>query len=68
MCKAELPGEIKDRLVNAVTAFDTWDELKAALDGGYVPTLRGETENERKLICLLLAEGYRAWGNKGRNW
>lgn len=63
-----LPTEIKDRLVSAVTAFDTWDAMKAAMDGGYVPTIRGRTANERKLIALLIREGYACWGNGGRNW
>jgi hypothetical protein len=71
--KTRVPGEVKDRLTSAVTAFDTWDELKAAMDGGYVPTIRGETEAERRLVCLILREGYRAWGlqhgNSSRgNW
>ena len=63
-----MPGEIKDRLVDSVTAFPTWDELDAAMDGGYVPTIFGRTENERKLINLINAEGYRCWGNNGKNW
>ena len=65
----KVPGEVKDRVVRAAgVAFDSWDELRAAMDGGYVPTLFGRTEAERRLICLLIREGYRVWGNDGRNW
>jgi len=67
--KTRVPGEVKDRVVAAAgVAFDTWDELAAAMDAGYVPTLFGRTEAERRLIVLILAEGYAAWGNGGRNW
>jgi hypothetical protein len=59
-----VPGEVKDRVVRAAgVAFDSWDEMRAAMDGGYVPTLFGRTEAERRLICLLLREGYRVWGS-----
>ena len=58
----------RDRIVNKVCAQGTWAELKAAMDGGYVPTCRGRTKAEREFIGLLKAEGYRVWGNKGRMW
>lgn len=60
--------DARDRVVNKVCAQRTWAELKAAMDGGYVPTCRGRTKAERAFVALLKAEGYRVWGDKGRMW
>ena len=57
-----------DVLTNAATAFRSYGELQAACQGGYVPTLFGRNRRERLLIRVLKADGFRVWGNKGRNW
>lgn len=36
-----------DRLTRTVTAFGTWGEMVAAMEGGYCPTLRPATRKPR---------------------
>ncbi len=50
-----------DRLVNRVTAFRSWAEMRARLDTGYVPTIKGRTKGERDLAKSLELLGYRSW-------
>lgn len=57
-----------DVLTDAVTAFRSYYELQSACLGGYVPTIFGRNRRERILIRVLKADGFRVWGNKGRNW
>jgi hypothetical protein len=49
-----------DRLVNAVTAFRTFAEMRAAMAGGYVPTLNGAGKY-RQLALALRRQGYRVF-------
>ncbi len=53
-----------DKLVNSVTAMQTMDELRAAMDGGYVPTIHPDTRRKRLLTRTLLAMGYRVWAGR----
>lgn len=50
-----------DAVVKATTAFDTWDELAAAMDGGYVPTVYPITRRKRQLVRVIRHFGYRVW-------
>jgi hypothetical protein len=64
----EIPVEQIDALVNAVTAFRTWNEMRAALSTGYVPTMFGRNRKEKSLIVFIKTQAFNVWGNKGRNW
>jgi hypothetical protein len=61
-------------LTKVVTAFRTWDEFKAAMEGGYCPTLRVEKLTRRmsqknrffkqctnKLRDMVRAEGFKVF-------
>lgn len=54
-----------DRLTETVTAFHGWNDMRTAMDDGYIPTLFGRTRRERMLTRMLRAIGYRVWS--GRN-
>lgn len=53
-----------DGLVKAVTAFRSWAEMRAAMAGGYVPTLNGRGKY-RQLCLALRRAGYRVY-RRGR--
>lgn len=50
-----------NKTVSTVTSFKTWVELIAALENGYVPTMKGRTRRERILEKMIRACGYRVW-------
>lgn len=76
--KAELDrAELLDTLTTVVTAFRNWDEFKAAMRGGYCPTLRPEklrknaSLNTRMfqkakdtLAALVRQEGFKVWDGR----
>lgn len=49
--------EIYDAYTREVTAFRSWVEFKAAMAGGYCPTLRGDGDTGR-LAEMLIEDGY----------
>lgn len=50
-----------DRLVDTVTAFRSWEEMKESMDyRGYVPTLNGGRAAS-KLCDILRRNGYRVF-------
>jgi hypothetical protein len=64
-------------LTKVVTAFKTWEEFKAAMNGGYCPTLRVAVSNRRtsseqrffndatnKLREMVRAEGFRVFDGR----
>lgn len=55
-----------DTLVNAVTAFRTWDEMRAAMSTGYAPTIYQETRRKRLLTKVVRAAGFRVYIGSGR--
>ena len=46
-----------DRAVVNLTAFASWDAMKAAMDAGYIPTLGGKRYD--RLANALKFHGYR---------
>ena len=54
-------AEWMNKLTHAVTAFETWAELVAAMRGGYCPTLRPESRRQRLLARVVRASGFRVW-------
>lgn len=55
-----------DTLVNAVTAFRTWDEMRAAMAGGYAPTIYQETRRKRLLTKVVRAAGFKVYVGGGK--
>lgn len=47
-----------DRLVSAVTAMNTMDQLVESMAGGYVPTIYPDSRRKRLLTRVLLALGW----------
>lgn len=54
----EVGQEYVDRLVRACTAFRSSDELEAALQRGYCPTLYQNTRRNRILTRMLVLAGF----------
>lgn len=48
----------QDALVNATTAFFTWDAMLTCLRNGYVPTIRRTRQGDR-LARLVESAGFR---------
>lgn len=56
---------IRDDLVRAVTAFRSWDAMKAELDRGYVPTLLSRRGRLTRELSRRLGQlGYRVYVGK----
>jgi hypothetical protein len=53
-------------LVNAVTAFGTWEEMAEAMRGGYAPTIYQETRRKRLLTRVVRAAGFRVYLGGGK--
>ena len=49
-----------DKLVSKVTAFRTWNEMRAAMGNGYCPTLNGG-KAAAKLCGIVRQNGYKAF-------
>jgi len=52
-----------DTLTNATTAFNTFAELTASMNNGYVPTIYPRSRRQRILIQVIKAHGFRVWPN-----
>lgn len=50
--------EALNRLTDACTAFTTWAEFVASMEGGYCPTIHQNTRRKRILSRALLANGF----------
>ncbi|WP_439622479.1 hypothetical protein [Gemmata sp.] len=55
-----------DTLANAVTAFRTWDEMRAAMLTGYAPTIRQDSRRNRLLTKAVLAAGFKVYVGGGK--
>jgi hypothetical protein len=56
-----------DTLTNAVTAFETWAEMLAAMRGGYCPTIRPASRRQRLLARCVRAAGFKVFDGR-RVW
>lgn len=52
-----------DSLTINVTAFDSFAELISHMERGYIPTIRTNTRRKRLLRSLIVARGFRVFGN-----
>ena len=56
-----MKADTLNALINKLTAFRTFGELKAATDGGYVPTILYRDRNHVRLVHQLRQRGVKVW-------
>lgn len=57
-----------NHLIKSRTAFDGWDDMKAAMDKGYVPSIYPRTTADKNLARAIRSRGYNVWdGIRGKN-
>lgn len=73
MATDQFDTEHTDRLVNAVTAFRRWRVLRAAMETGYVPTLRpsmfadySAREACKDLRFVIVAAGFNVYPEESK--